>query len=132
MVYIIPAQNQGELKVQKPLLMVRNVFICQVGAALSALCLVLVFARSHAVSFMLGEGVILIANAFLTWRVLRQRSKMQAMGLLFSFFTGELGKYVLIVVLTVLVAKFLTLNWLFYLVGLGIPQLFGAIGYGLK
>ncbi len=116
----------------KPLAMVREVFVCQVLAAVIALAIVLGVDRAVAVSFALGEGVIVLANAFLAWRVIRQQNQMKPMGLLMGFFSGEAGKYVLIVLLTFAVAKLLPLNWLFYIVGIGVPQLFGAIVYGVK
>ncbi len=116
----------------KPLSMVREVFVCQVLAAVIALVIVMGLDRSVALSFASGEMVIVLANAFLAWRVIRQQNQMKPMGLLMGFLGGETGKYVLIVVLTFAVAKLLPLNWLFYIVGIGVPQLLGAIVYGVK
>jgi F0F1-type ATP synthase assembly protein I len=116
----------------KPLGMVRDIFIYQIITAVVALLGVFVVSRAHAISFAWGEGVMLLASAFLTWRVLSQRKKMQPAGLMLQFFAGELGKYVVIVVLTIALIKYTRVNELFYIMGLVVPQLFGAIAYGWK
>ncbi len=116
----------------QPLDGILGLFKAQIAASIIALIVVLGVAHTRALSFLLGEGVMLVANAYLCWRVLRQRSTMQAMGLVLSFFGGELGKYVMIAIGTFLCARFMHLNWLFYVIGLGVPQLGGVIIYGIK
>lgn len=116
----------------KPLSMVREVFYCQVLAAAVGLLIVMMLARPAFLSFALGEMVMVLANAFLAWRVLRQQNKMKPMGLLMSFLGGETGKYALMAVLTFALAKSIPLNWLFYIAGIGVPQLLGVIVYGIK
>lgn len=116
----------------KPLAMVREVFVCQVLAAVIALLIVMGLDRSVATSFALGEMIMVLANAFLAWRVIRQKNQMKPMGLLMGFFGGEAGKYLLIIVLTAAVAKCLPLNWLFYIIGIAVPQVFGVVVYGVK
>lgn len=117
---------------QRPFQSILDVFKCQVIA--SALGFILVAFSNHAalLSFFLGEAAMLLGNAFLTWRVYYQRKRLATMPILFSFLGGEVGKYVLLVVLTLIFAKTIPLNWLFYAIGIVTPQFFGVISYFLK
>ncbi len=116
----------------RPLDGIVNIFYCQIIAAILALALVMILDYHVGTSFLAGEVTMLLANGFLSWRVLRQRQSMRSMNLLLSFFSGEVGKYVFIVLGTLVFARLLRLDWLFYIVGLGVPQLGGVIIYGMK
>ena len=88
--------------------------------------------RSIGTAFAFGAGVTLSANGFLTWRVYQKHKSLQAEKMLFGFLGGEVGKYCIIVVLTALLAKYAKLDWIFYVLGLALPQLLGLLGYLLK
>lgn len=113
-----------------PLKNVLDVFKSQVAASLIALVVVALISLAALPSFFLGELVMLCGNAFLAWKVYRQGKNMAPLSLLFSFLGGETGKYVLLVLFTIIIAKvFPQLNWLFYAIGIATPQLLGIIFY---
>jgi len=101
-----------------------------ISALLLAL-LLLLLKRSAGIAFTLGAVVLLIGNGFLTWRVYQKHKRLEAIPMLTGFLGGEFGKYAIIVVLTVLLAKYATISWLFYLLGLVLPQLLGVLIYAL-
>lgn len=113
----------------RPLKTVLNIFKCQVFAALFALLIVAAFRHPGLLAFFLGEIVMLAGNAFLAWRVYQQNKKIIPASLLLNFVGGEAGKYGLLVILTFLIAKYLPVNWLFYILGIAVPQLLGVILY---
>lgn len=113
-----------------PLYNVVDVFKCQVVASIIALVVVAILGHTVLFSFFLGEAIMVLGNGFLAWRVYRQRNRLAPMPMLFSFLGGEFGKYIVIIVLTILIAKLAhDLNWLFYVIGMAIPQIFGVIVY---
>ncbi len=112
-----------------PLKTVRDVFFCQAAAAGVGLIVVLICARSMLLSFFLGEAVMLLGNGFLAWRVYRQNKRLVPLSILWGFLGGETGKYVVLFVLTLVIAKTIPLNWLFYVIGIAVPQLCGVILY---
>lgn len=118
------------MRAQPPLHMVLDVFKCQVMASILALIVVAIVFLHSAFSFFLGECVMVLGNGFLTWKVYHQRKRMAPMPLLFNFLGGEVGKYVLLVALTLIIAKLVAdLNWLAYAIGIVSPQFFGVIVY---
>ncbi|MCX7122582.1 MAG: ATP synthase subunit I [Gammaproteobacteria bacterium] len=116
----------------KPLDGILDIFYSQIIAAILVFGLVLIVDHHGGISFMAGAGTMLMANGYLTWRVYRHHRNMRSMNLLLSFFGGEFGKYALIAVCTLLFARWLELSWLFYVIGVGVPQLGGVIIYGMK
>ena len=116
----------------KPLDGILNIWYCQIIASILALVLVLAVDHHGVESYAAGAGTMLLANGYLTWRVYRQSKTMRPMNLLLGFFGGEFGKYVLIAVCTLLFARWLALSWVFYIIGVGVPQLGGVIIYGMK
>lgn len=117
---------------QRPFQSILDVFKCQIIASILGFILVALFNHPALLSFFLGEIVMLLGNAFLTWKVYYKRKKQLApMPILLSFLGGEVGKYILLVILTLIIAKTMTLNWLFYALGIVTPQFFGVIVYFL-
>ena len=115
-----------------PLKMVFDIFKAQVLACIIALVIaVLFFSKQESLSFFLGEIAMLGGNALLTFNVYRQNQRLAPLPLLLGFMTGEVGKYVVLVILTFIFAKFISLNWLAYAIGVVTPQLFGIIIYFL-
>ena len=109
-----------------------EVFKCQVIASVIALIIVVIFFHLNLMSFVLGAAVMLLGNAFLCWCVWRRQNQLRPLPLLIGFFCGETGKYGVLVILTILIAKTIPLNGLFYAIGIVTPQLFGLIVYGFK
>lgn len=106
-------------------------FKYQVLCALVVALLLLPFNHFAAASFSYGAIVILLGNGFLTWRVYQKHKSLKAIPMLWGFLGGEFGKYCLLVIFTVLLAKYVKMNWLFYVMGLALPQLLGVIVYGI-
>ena len=117
---------------QPPLKMVTDVFKAQLLASLIALGIIGIVAHQGFLSFFLGEGVMLIGNSFLAWRVYRQNNSLAPMPLVLGFLGGETGKYVILFLLTLLIAKTISLDWLFYVIGIATPQLLGIVFYLLS
>jgi len=116
-----------------PLKTVFDIFKAQVLACIIALVIaVLLFSKQESLSFFLGEIAMLGGNALLTFNVYRQNQRLAPLPLLLGFMTGEVGKYVVLVILTFIFAKFISLNWLAYAIGVVTPQLFGIIIYFLS
>jgi F0F1-type ATP synthase assembly protein I len=116
----------------KPLNGILDIFYAQILAAILAGVLLLLVDHHVALSFIAGAGTMLLANAYLTWRVYRHHKTMQSMNVLLGFFGGEFGKYVIIAVCTLLFARWSGLSWLFYILGVGVPQLGGVMIYGMR
>ncbi len=116
----------------KPLDGILEIYSAQIIAVALALVLVLLLHHQGAISLAAGAGTMLIANGYLTWRVYRHRRSMRSVNLLVGFFGGEFGKYVLIAGCTLLFAHWLALSWVFYILGVGVPQLGGVIIYGMR
>lgn len=101
---------------------------------LSALVLALILLAVNSflgISFIYGALVILMGNGFLTWRVYQKHKSLQAIPMLWGFLGGEFGKYCLIALFTVIFANYVKMNWLFYVMGLALPQLLGVISFAL-
>lgn len=108
-----------------------QVYQWQVISALVIIAALHLWNRFAAFSFTYGAIVLLLANGFLTWRVYQKYKSLKAMSMLWGFLGGEVGKYCLIVLLTVLFAKYVKMDWLFYVMGLALPQLLGVIVFAL-
>ncbi len=113
----------------RPLQTVLDVFKAQVIATIAALIIVAMVNIHILLSFFLGELAMLTGNAFLAFNVYRQHKRMAPMSLLLSFMLGEVGKYVVLVIFTIIFAKTIALNWLFYAIGVFTPQVLGVVVY---
>ena len=117
------------MKAIAPLKTVLDLFKCQLAASLIALIILAIFKHTLLLSFFLGAFVMLAGNGFLAWRVYRQNKRIRPLSLLSGFLGGEAGKYFVLLVLTFILAKAFVFNWLFYIIGIAVPQLFGVILY---
>ncbi len=117
---------------RKPLDGILDIFYAQIIAAVLIFGVVWLLDHQGGVSFLAGASTMLLANGYLTWRVYRQQKTMRSLNLLSGFFGGEFGKYVLIMVCTLLFARWLALSWIFYILGVGVPQLGGVVIYGVR
>jgi F0F1-type ATP synthase assembly protein I len=104
-----------------------QVYQCQIVSALAAALLLWLWNAFAALSFSYGAIVILLGNGFLTWRVYQKHKSLQAMSMLWSFLGGEFGKYCLLILGTVLLAYYVKMNRLFYVIGLALPQILGVL-----
>lgn len=112
-----------------PLKMVLNLFKFEVLGALLGLIIMAILNVNLLLSFFLGEFAMVLGNSFLAWCVYRQNKRIQPMPLLMSFLSGEMGKYFVLIVITLIMAKLVVINWLFYIIGIAVPQLAGVILY---
>lgn len=112
-----------------PLKTVLDLFKCEVVGSLIGLIIVAIFNVHLLLPFFLGEFAMLLGNSFLVWRVYRQNKRIQPLSLLMGFLGGETLKYLVLIVFTLIIAKLLMINWLFYVIGIAVPQLFGVILY---
>lgn len=102
--------------------------------ALSALVLTLALLTPKlfwGISFACGAVVILLGNGFLTWRVYQKHKTLKPMPMLWGFLGGEFGKYCIIAFFTVVFALYVKMAWLFYVLGLALPQLLGVVVYAI-
>ncbi len=113
----------------KQLHLALQVYKWQVLCALTFALILLAYNAFISMSFAYGALVILISNGFLTWRVYQKHKSLQPLTMLKGFLTGEVGKYILIALLTIIFAKYVKMDWLFYVLGLALPQIFGVIAF---
>gem|GEM_PF-3103154 len=74
-----------------------------------------------------GSLAILVANGYQGLRVALTRQEYNPVELLKNFYKGELGKFVILAFFVILCAKFLSLTWWAFFVGILGAQLGGAI-----
>lgn len=103
----------------------------QIVCALIMSLIVLVCNQFDGLSFIYGAGVIVLGNGFLTWRVYQKHKSLQAVPMLWGFLGGEFGKYCLLILFTVILAKYVKMNWLFYVIGLALPQILGVVVFAI-
>lgn len=108
-----------------------QVYKWQAFAAVALALILLLVRRPWGLSFIYGASVILLGSGFLTWRVYQKHKTLQALPMLWGFLGGEFGKYCIIILFTIILAIYVKMNWLFYALGLVLPQVLGVIMYVL-
>ena len=103
------------------------IYAWQIVSAVIIFLILLAFNYFFSLSFILGAAAILLGNGFLTHRVYQKYKSLKATSMLSGFLSGALGKYCIFVLSTVMIAKYVTINWLFYLLGVALPQVLGVI-----
>jgi F0F1-type ATP synthase assembly protein I len=106
---------------------IRQWLYFQVLASLIVITVFSLIKSSWGWSSGFGALTILIANGYQALRVALTRQEYNPVALLKNFYIGEIGKFVILAFFVILCAKFISLTWWAYFVGILGAQLGGAV-----